>query len=745
MTSALRIQYLSLALVLAACGGDNDKKPTEQATAISNSSQMLISSLALSSDKSDSSDLSSGSFHSSSGGVGLSSSSHSSIFSSAHHSLVSSVAPSSSSSSSQIVHPGLINSGQWKTASISHLVAVDQFGYLPFSSKKATIKTELQSTPLVGAPHASANWLQLINVETNQVVQEGFGNYLMGHYERPEVIARSYAGYAWEFDFSSITTPGAYTLFNQTANLRSPTFAINQEVYKPVLKTALRTLYYQRAGFAKELPYAALGWTDTASHLGECQDASARLVSDKENENSEKDLSGGWYNGSEYHRYTNAHAKNVIMLLFAYSESPNAWTDDFDLPESGNGIPDIIDEIKWGLDWLIKMQNDDGSVLSLLSASHNNANGGIASPPSRAVGCSYYGAANMTATLDSAAAFAFAAKIFAEADYPSLHDYAANLLVRAENAWNWAEALDFAPDGALSYSLFNPLLFSQFPVNPPTYTYLQISDIQHRELFAANYLYWATGNAKYGDKRLATPSTWEGYGLYTATALYDDYLRIHRGEATSNNDLVLLNSYEQSLRSEFENSTRIGSSLEESWFYGAYLYAWSEIKGSNYLMADKGSLYMNVYQYNVGGNIGSPTEYRDRAAGYLHYLHGTNPLGIVYLTNMSGQGAHRSANEIYHPWFTDGSEWDSATNSTFGPAPGFLVSGPNSDYLGDLIICTALDCKLDPEVEIFSGTRFLARYRDSNSPGPLDAREFNSHQLRYQVAYLRLLSKFVGQ
>lgn len=54
-----------------------------------------------------------------------------------------------------------------------------------------------------------------------------------------------------------------------------------------------------------------------------------------------------------------------VGLLHAYSENPAAWGDDFGIPESNNGVADILDEIKWGLDWLTRMQNADGSVLSI--------------------------------------------------------------------------------------------------------------------------------------------------------------------------------------------------------------------------------------------------------------------------------------------------------------------------------------------------------------------------------------------
>ena len=75
-----------------------------------------------------------------------------------------------------------------------------------------------------------------------------------------------------------------------------------------------------------------------------------------------KDLRGGWYDAGDFNKYTSWAARYIIVLLQAYEEHPQAFSDDYGIPESGNGIPDILDEVKWGLDWLVRMQNPDGSA-----------------------------------------------------------------------------------------------------------------------------------------------------------------------------------------------------------------------------------------------------------------------------------------------------------------------------------------------------------------------------------------------
>src|SRR4029077_16206384 len=74
-----------------------------------------------------------------------------------------------------------------------------------------------------------------------------------------------------------------------------------------------------------------------------------------------KDLRGGWYDAGDLNKYTSWAAPYNIGLLRAYEEHPEAFSDDYGIPESGNGIPDILDEVRWGVDWLVRMQNAGGS------------------------------------------------------------------------------------------------------------------------------------------------------------------------------------------------------------------------------------------------------------------------------------------------------------------------------------------------------------------------------------------------
>jgi hypothetical protein len=136
-------------------------------------------------------------------------------------------------------------------------------------------------------------------------------------------------------------------------------------------------LYYQRAGQAKDAAHAGEGWTDAASFVGPGQDHDCRLYRDTSNASTARDLWGGWYDAGDLNKYTTWTAGYVQTLLRAYAENPTVWTDDYDIPESGNGIPDVLDEARWGLDYLGRLQQDDGSMLSIVGEPG-------ASPPSSA-------------------------------------------------------------------------------------------------------------------------------------------------------------------------------------------------------------------------------------------------------------------------------------------------------------------------------------------------------------------------
>ena len=312
------------------------------------------------------------------------------------------------------------------------VIVVDQFGYLTKSTKVAVIRD-----PRVGydsfAKFEPSKSYALIELPTGKVIKRA----------SPTVwndgsTDQASGDKAWWFDFSEIEAAGRYAVVDLEKRVRSPDFSIGEPVYKDVMKDALRVFFYQRAGFEKKPALAGRSWADKASHLRPGQDPQSRpwhegRLSNPLAKSQVKDLRGGWYDAGDFNKYTSWAARDIIVLLRAYDEHPQAFSDDYGIPESGNGIPDILDEVKWGLDWLVRMQNSDGSLLCVQSLDG-------ASPPSDARGASYYGPPTTSATVMGAAAFAYASKFFASRSEPDLRRYGDDLKKRATTAWTWATA-----------------------------------------------------------------------------------------------------------------------------------------------------------------------------------------------------------------------------------------------------------------------------------------------------------------
>ena len=623
---------------------------------------------------------------------------------------------------------GTAGTGGATSPPVSKYIVVDQFGYLPDLEKIAVIRDpqtgfDASESFTPGATYA------LVNAATGARILMAAPTTWNGG-----ATDASSGDKAWWFTFTSVTTAGDYYVLDVDKNVRSYTFTIGDTVYRDVLKQAMRMLFYQRAGQAKDAAHAGAGWTDTASFTGALQDQHCRLYSDKTNAATERDLRGGWYDAGDLNKYTSWTAGYVETLLRAYAENPTIWTDDTNIPESGNGIPDVLDEAKWGLDFLVRMQGTDGSVLSIVGEP-------AASPPSAATGQSLYGPANTSATLATAAAFAAGARILKLPNNAALNTAAADLLARAKTAWTWAVA--------------NPNV--QFKNNDSASGSSGIGSGQQEtddygrlayKLDAAAQLFAVTGDAtyktffdaSYNQLHLISYSNyvspWDGPGQDAALDYAD------AAGATAATVTAIRNAYTTGAK----NSGNLGTITGNADPYLAYMkdYVW----GSNSTKAAVGNIYAAVVSHKL--DAASNADMTRAASRFVHYIHGTNPLSLVYLTNMYSHGAENCANEMFHTWFADGSAmWDRAGTSTYGPPPGYLTGGPNPSY--DWDACCPSNCGGAANNAICTSTPITPpkgqpaqkAYKDFNTPWPLNSWSVTEPSDGYQVAYIRLLSKLV--
>jgi endoglucanase len=543
-------------------------------------------------------------------------------------------------------------------------IVVDQFGYRTGSPKIAVIRS-----PQTGydntATFTPGSKYSVMSKATGKSVKDGAPTAW-----NSGAIDTSSGDKVWWFDFSDVTTPGTYTVVDNDKTVRSVEFEIDDDVYRSVLKHAVRMFYYQRAGFEKTAQYAGADWTDKAALVGKGQDSEAHAWLAKTDESQVRDLHGGWFDAGDLNRYTAWASGVVITLLHAFEENPSAFGDDFNIPESGNGTPDLLDEVKYAIEWVVRMQNSDGSLLCVLGVDG-------ASPPSAATKPSYYGPATTNASLAAAAMFAYASKVYGARSESALKSFAADLKSRAVKAWTWADAnpnvLYYNNDDSKQAGS-GGLASGDQEVDDASRTISKFN--------AAVHLYEITGESSYKSfaesnwtKVLASGGPTEWDMEKADEAIYFSQL----SGVTSSVSSAIVSQVVSNVGSQLGNIT---SSKDP---YRAYLkdYTWS----SNQIKMSQARLFQHLAKVGSGDNA---TKAASAAEEYVHYLHGVNPLGMVYLTNMQRAGAEHSAKTIFHTWFADKSpKWDETTSSTPGPAPGFLAGGPNNSGFGPDGCCTA--------------------------------------------------------
>ncbi|MEP6646319.1 MAG: glycoside hydrolase family 9 protein [Saprospiraceae bacterium] len=601
---------------------------------------------------------------------------------------------------------------QAQPGAVTEHLKVDQFGYLPDMQKICVV-----NNPQAGFDYNAGDFytpgatLQLRDATTNAIVFSG-----------PATSWHSGATYAqsgdkaWWFDFSSVTTTGTYYVYDPTNAKHSFYFDIRVDVYSDVMKHAMRMFYYQRSGFAKTIPFAG-DWHDGASHLGTQQDLDCRLVTNPLPSNS-KNLKGGWFDAGDYNKYVNFAYEPIHDLMLAYIERPGVWADNYNIPESGNGIPDILDEVKWELDWLRRMQESNGSVLMKVSVTDFSA----ASPPSADTGFRRYGPAQASSTRTAASMYAIGAIAFQTSGITSLQPYADTLKTAAINAWNWLVANP-------GFSNYNNSGFVS--ANPEISTYAQSS----AQFGAAVLLYALTGQATYksyveSNYTQMQPIQWTFW--YPWESILQDLLLYYTKlpGITPAVKTAIQNSF---INAMTNNSHLLPAYTNTSCAYRAFMNDGDNTWGSNRPRGHTGSIFYNYVQYHLSADT---VPYRNAAGGYINFLHGENPISRVMLTNMNDYGAEKSANEMYHSWFADGTNFDNALTSLYGPAPGYQPGGFNPSYQPD-------PSYSGPPIVPPQSQPSLKSYKDWNTSWPENSWEITETSISNQGSYIKLLSKFI--
>jgi len=216
-------------------------------------------------------------------------------------------------------------------------IRINQLGYLPQATKVAVFMSDNQ---------VNVASFELVDAYTGKTVYRSTTTRDMGPWGQMLATCR--------LDFSGFHGEGAYRIV--AAGVESPVFPINNRVWDGTADFVLNYMRQQRCGFN---PYQR-----DSCHM---KDAYVRYHPDKEGQRI--DVTGGWHDAADLLQYTTTSANAIYQMMTAWLQCPGAFDDHYQDNglEGANGIPDIIDEIYWGLTWLDKMNPAPGELYNQIA------------------------------------------------------------------------------------------------------------------------------------------------------------------------------------------------------------------------------------------------------------------------------------------------------------------------------------------------------------------------------------------
>ncbi|THH34539.1 glycoside hydrolase family 9 protein [Neolewinella litorea] len=500
--------------------------------------------------------------------------------------------------------------------SATPVIQLNQVGYYPDQPIRFTYAdTAAGADPLGPGP---ATTFFVTTLDGDSTVREGILGDTLDWTALAGVVARP-----------TQTEPlpvGEYRIFIPGVGYSYP-FRVADDVLHDAFVGSVRGLYYQRAGQALPATYAgeyarAAGHPDTLVQYHPSTGHAPGTFSSP----------GGWYDAGDYNKYVVNGAFPVGQLLALYEDVGDPAPDSsLNIPESGNGKSDYLDEIKYELDWLLTMQDDDGGLFHKLTTLKF---AGMVMPEA-ATKTRFAVGKSTTATFDFAAAAAQAARVYRNYD-PA---YADRLLAAARRAWAWSTANTGA-----------------FFVNPEDVSTGEYGDgnADDERAWAAAELFATTGEQEfYNDLQAHPPRVRFGPGVG-----WTSYM--------ANLAAFTLLRHPDRVPREFYSAVReqvitLADSLVDltdssAYFQPVAAFGW----GSNSDVANAAMLIAAAHRQNPR------SAYVNAMRDAMNYLLGHNPNGVCYLT---GFGT-RSPQFIHHR--------PSAADGIDAPVPGLLSGGPNT-------------------------------------------------------------------
>jgi len=438
-------------------------------------------------------------------------------------------------------------------------------------------------------------------------------------------------------DFSGLRQTGSFYIMVPGVG-RSWDFTVDDNVFQHTYYLAMRAFYGQRCGTAVDMGPEFPGYSHAICHQhGEFHPSSGAK--------GPRNNLGGWHDAGDYGRYMVNSGITTGTLLWAWEiYGQNLKNISLNIPESGNGTPDLRNEVRWNLEWMLKMQDGDGGAWHKQTSEHFS---GFVAPeddklPSEVIGAGAAPYKSTCATADLAAVGAIAARVYKPYDAK----FSARALEAARRAWAWAEK--------------NPDVTFRNPHGVTTGEYGDASCKDER-LWAAAELWRTTGETAYNDfflknyaeflPSLDSPPA-ENWNTVGSMGLWTYALSPRQGSDAK----AVAAIRERTLKAARAIVERARSNP-----YRVSMQARDYVWGSNGVAAGYG-VYLLI------ANVFEPdNSFTDAARDNLHYLLGRNTFSLSWVTHV---GEHPFQHPHHRP---------SGDGKQHGPWPGLLSGGPNAN------------------------------------------------------------------
>jgi len=445
-------------------------------------------------------------------------------------------------------------------------------------------------------------------------------------------------------DFTNYRKPGKYIVIVPDVGASYP-FEIKRSAHHEVANASIKAYYFMRASIPLDEKYAGQ-WHRAEGHPDTSVLIHPSAASDARPAGTVISSPRGWYDAGDYNKYIVNSGISTSTLLSLYEDFPAYMkTVKLNIPESGNSIPDILNEVLWNLRWMLTMQdpNDGGVYHKLTNAAFDNFE-----MPDKATAPRYVVQKGTTATLDFAAVMAQASRIFRKfpKELPGLADSCLN---EANKAWDWAiKNPDVSYDQDAMNKKFSPA------ITTGAYGDRNFDD---EFIWAASELFVTTQNPQFFKNINLLPDETMPVPGWGQVKLLGYYTLIKNSRSFGGNTPKELPEIKKRLLAFADglvhgaDETAYKTVMDKS----ARNFNW----GSNSVAANEGVALIQAYK------LSNDPRYLVYALDNLDYILGRNGTGYSYVT---GYGSKTPMHPHHRP---------SASDGVADPIPGLLVGGPN--------------------------------------------------------------------